>query len=50
MPQATASSTLLASSNDSRETASKPPPVPTRGARNANSNSDPPMTNARNTE
>ncbi len=44
---ATVSSTLLASSSDSRDTGAKPPPSPTRGARHAKSASDPPTTATR---
>ena len=46
-PVATISSTLFASSIDSRDTASKRPPPPTLGARTANTASEPPMTMAR---
>ena len=48
MPHATPSSTLFASSSDSRDTGSKRPPVPTLGARSAKSSSEPPITSARN--
>ena len=44
---ATASSTLLASSIDSRETAEKPPPRPTLGARQAKSSNELPTTATR---
>ncbi len=44
---ATVSNTLLASSSDSREAGAKPPPRPTRGARQAKSASEPPMTSIR---
>ncbi len=42
---ATASSTLLASSEVSRDSSAKPPPSPTDGARIANSSREPPITN-----
>jgi len=48
-PIATTNRTLLARSIASRETRSNPPPNPTRGARQAYSKSDPPMTIARKT-
>ena len=44
---ATTSSTLLANSIDSRETGSKLPPKPTRGARQANTASEPPTTSTK---
>ncbi len=46
---ATTSTTLLASSIDSRDTSANEPPSPTLPARHANSASEPPMTMARNT-